>query len=70
MALRIENPAPAGTPGTGRFENEAGSPFLNQTLNSVGLEREVFALAWLARRGVAPGLVVTIAELACIGGMP
>jgi hypothetical protein len=57
-------------PGTGLVENEAGSPFLDLNPISFGLEREVFALAWLARRGVPPGLLTTIAELACIGVTP
>lgn len=57
-------------PGAGLIENEAGCPFLDLNPISFGLEREAFALAWLARRGIAPGLVITIAELACIGGTP
>lgn len=67
MAHHKKNPTPAGTPGAGLVENEAGSPFLALNPISFGLQREVLALA---RRGIAPGLVATIAELASFGGMP
>ena len=67
MAAHKRNPAPAGRPGTGWIENEAGSCNLNSTDSISGNDGEAFALAWLARRGVRPCIVGTVAALAGIG---
>jgi hypothetical protein len=67
MAAPKRNPAPAGRPGTGWIENEAGSCNLNSIDNTIGNAGEAFALAWLTRRGVRACIGPTVAALAGIG---
>jgi len=67
MAAHKQIPAPAGRPGTGKIENEAGCCTLNFQRSIIGNAGEDFVLAWLSRRGVRSCIVLTVAALAGIG---
>ena len=68
MARHKRSPAPAGRPGTGLIENELGRRNLDIFPISNPAAGEALTAVWLARLGVRPALVATVAELASIGG--
>lgn len=70
MVRHKRSPAPAGRPGTGRVENELARRSLDIFNISNSAAGEALTAVWLARLGVRPALVATVAELASIGGAP